>query len=100
MENEQATEEISQAQRVFKRFGGPAALCRALREISKPRHKWTVQSWARSHEKGGTGGIIPAHNWPDIMKAARHKGVSLTQKDCDPRPTTIKIGVDGKRWKR
>jgi hypothetical protein len=77
----------SQAQRIFDKFGSAKALERALRKIGKERHILSIQSWTRVKDDRGTGGVIPTHNWPDILKAARVAGVKITDADMDPRPT-------------
>lgn len=87
MNEEHKPIQITQAQRVYEKFGSAAALRRALADIGKPRNRWTVESWSRARDKAGTGGVIPSHNWPDILKAAQHAGVKLTEKDMDPRPS-------------
>lgn len=76
----------SQAERIFAKFGGSNALVRALKKIGKPRHRCTVESWARAKDDLGTGGTIPTHNWPDIVRAGRLVDVRITEKDMDPRP--------------
>lgn len=91
---------ITQAQRVYAKFGGAAALLRALDAIGKPRHRWTVESWGRPKEAYGTGGIIPSHNWPDLLRAAKHAGVALTEKDMDPRPAVYEVGDDGRKRRK
>lgn len=74
----------TQAGRVIARFGSAPALCRALENIGKPRDLTVVYRWDKPKNKGGTGGLIPAHNIPDILKAARHEGILLTDKDLSP----------------
>jgi hypothetical protein len=77
----------TQAERVITKFGGVARLLALFEAMGCPRTKKTVYNWLwPKSKKSGTGGIIPAHNWPDILNAARLEGVILTPEDMDPRP--------------
>ena len=90
MNKETPTPTLTQAARIYAKFGSAAALTRALAAIGKPRHRLTVEAWGRPKSKNGTGGTIPAGNIPDIERAAEHVGVKLTKSDWDPRPTVVK----------
>lgn len=101
MDQNTKTLTVTQAQRVFEKFGSAAALHRALKAIGKHRNIWTIESWGRPKDKAGTGGVIPSHNWPFILKAAHHAGVTLTETDMDPRPSAVlDIAKEGKRVRR
>ena len=76
---------ISQAQRIFAKFGGVSKLVNALADVGAKRDRTTVYRWNHAKAKGGTGGLIPTEAWPDVTAAARWAGVILTAEDCDPR---------------
>ena len=78
---------LSQAARVFAKFGGVRCLMRALHKIDpdRPRDTSAVYRWNYSKLRGGTGGLIPLGAMSDVMDAARHEGILLTADDLDPR---------------
>lgn len=84
------TETLSQADRIFNRFGGPKALSDALNAVGLKINRVTVYRWniardAKNHN--GTDGLIPIKFWTWIFKAAELHGVVISADDCDPRPT-------------
>jgi hypothetical protein len=76
---------LTQAGRIFVKFGGAMRLSEILTQIGRPRAYATVFRWDYPKEKGGTGGIIPGSAWPSIMLAARFEGIFLSSEDLDPR---------------
>jgi hypothetical protein len=78
---------LSQAGRIFLKFGGVPVLLRALKAIGRPRSKTSLYRWDYPRAEGGTGGLIPTSAWPDIARAARLEGIHLTPEDLDPRHT-------------
>lgn len=76
---------VTQAERVIRKFGGAARLCRLLRHVGAPISTSTVFRWSYSKAKGGTGGVIPSKVWDQIFRAARFEGVVITPEDIDPR---------------
>lgn len=87
-DNSEKSLPISQAQRVFRKFGGPARLSHILKAIGRPKTYTALYFWDYPLEKGGGGGLIPSKAWPDIFIAARWDGIVLTPEDVDPRPYT------------
>jgi hypothetical protein len=71
----------TQAQRIVARFGGAPALCSALAAVGTPRHVSVIYRWLA----GATRGVVPTSAVPDIMRAADHVGVLLTDADWSPR---------------
>lgn len=84
---EETTEELSQAERVVKKFGGVPALIRALKQVGKSRSKATIYKWLYPKEKKGRNGLIPTSAWPDLLLAARLEGIHFSDVDFDPRLT-------------
>lgn len=80
----------SQAERVYAKFGGPARMAIALRElaarglVAKKYAPSTVYRWGYSKAAGGTGGVIPSSAWADIMVLAKRRGVLITTDDLFP----------------
>ena len=72
---------ITQAGRIFEKFGGARGLMRALAAIGKPKNPATCFKWTYSRAKGGTGGVIPSSALPDVLMAARHEGILITPDD-------------------
>jgi hypothetical protein len=79
----QQVETHTQMGRVIAKFGGAAALARALclvdknstpKAVSRRVYRWKL----REH--------IPLHAIPMVTEAARLDGVLLTPEDIDPRP--------------
>lgn len=79
-----STHTKSQAERVIARFGGPAALVRAFKDMGIGRTKASVYRWLKPKDDGGTGGYIPAGAWDDIKKVAHRHGIVLSHKDMAP----------------
>lgn len=90
MEPQDPDTPLSQAERIFRRFGGPSELVRLLEEVGDRRNKSSVYRWAHARKDGGTSGRIPTLAWPSIIKAARYAGIVLTPEDMDPRFFTPK----------
>lgn len=99
---EKQEEHLTQAERIFRKFGGARGLMRALKGIG---HEWNPSSiyrWNYPREKGGSGGLIPTAAWPALLQAARVEGVHLASEEFDPRETyrfrrkiVATIGADG-----
>lgn len=83
---------LTQAERIIERFGGARRLAEALSAVGEFRHPSVVYKWTYPKDRGGTGGLIPTAAWPDILKAARHFGIYMTEEDTDPRPRVLKRG--------
>ncbi len=75
----------SQADRVIEKFGGVPRLLELLGKVGLKRNRSSVHRWRYSVEDGGTGGIIPSHDWRFVIKAAQIDGIILTSQDLDPR---------------
>ncbi len=76
----------SQAERILQKFGGPRAFLVALKHVD-PDQILAVSSvyrWLYPVDKGGTGGIIPTHVLPAVVRAARFEGILLTERDFYP----------------
>lgn len=84
---------LTQADRVFAKFGGAAKLHKALHAVGKPRTLTSLYYWNYGPEKGGSAGVIPAHAMNDVLLAARFDGVVLTPEELDPRPVTMKSNL-------
>ena len=82
--------ELTQAERIIKKFGGPGRLASILEQIGRSKHRSSIYKWVYPREKGGTGGLVPTAAWPDVFAAARFEGVLITAEDIDPRPQLIK----------
>ena len=81
--------ELTQAERIVAKFGGPGRLAAVLEAIGRPKHRISIYKWLYSREKGGTGGLIPTAAWPDVFAAARHEGILITPEEIDPRPQLL-----------
>lgn len=83
------SEPKTQAFRIAARFGGFPALHRALVALGDERNRRRsiscIYRWNLPRSTGGTGGVVPTRNMPDIIQAARAEGISLTPDDMDPR---------------
>lgn len=77
--------ELTQAERVLKKFGGARRLSAILLVVGKPRDPSCIYRWTYPKEKGGTGGLIPTSVWPDLILAAKYDGVLLESELTDPR---------------
>jgi hypothetical protein len=71
-----------QAARVLTKFGGARELMRALKAIGRHRNPASIFKWTYPYPKG-TGGLIPSTAWDDILAAARHEGIVISQSDMD-----------------
>lgn len=78
-----------QAERVIGKFGGARQLSAILGAIGRPREKTTIYKWTYPRKRGGTGGVIPSCAWDDITAAARHKKITITAEDADPRRVLV-----------
>lgn len=79
----------NQADHILSAFGGPRALARVLKALF-PDKKWdpsAIYRWTYPKSKGGTGGMIPSHALPYIVKAARIAGILLPQENFYPLKT-------------
>lgn len=85
------TIEITQAERIIKKFGGEKRLAEALSAIGKPKSLSQIYRWKYTRENQGCNGVIPTASLLDIIEAARIEGVLLTQKDLDIRPSKIVV---------
>lgn len=85
--------ELSQAERVFKRFGSANDLTKALRRAGHSKHASSVYRWGYSKKEGGTDGRIPTAAWPAILAAARLEGIFLTAFEFDPTTKPVKDRV-------
>lgn len=74
---------LPQATGVFARFGGARGLMRALKAIGRPRNAASIYKWSYPYPKG-TGGMIPASAWKDVLLAAKHEGILLKPDDVMP----------------
>lgn len=74
----------TQAGRIIAKFGGAMPLHRALLAVGNVKDLTVIYRWDKPKAKGGTGGVIPNKNIPDIQRAARHEGILLTDKDLSP----------------
>lgn len=68
------------AEGVVKKFGGAAALAKAI-----GRSRSRVYRWTRPKERGGTGGTIPQDMFPVILKEAKKRKITLTIEDLIPK---------------
>lgn len=75
----------TQASRLFEKFGGQARLAEALINHGKIKSRITVYKWGYPKERGGTNGLVPTAQWPNIMYVARLEGVHLPSTFFDPR---------------
>lgn len=73
------------AAKIIHKFGTAARLVKALKFVGFSIDEDTVREWTHLH-KERTAGVIPAHYWPPILKAARFEGILFTEEDFDPRP--------------
>lgn len=79
----------SQSERVIRKFGGAMRLTEALAAIGRPKAAFSVYRWTYPRSRGGTGGFIPSHCWPDILQAARIYGIIIEPSDFDPRTKAL-----------
>lgn len=77
--------ELTQAERIVKKFGGARRLSSILLLVGKPRDPANIYRWTYSKERGGTGGLIPTSAWPDIIRAAKYDGILIDAELTDPR---------------
>jgi hypothetical protein len=82
---------ITQAERIFKKFGGASRLALLIKTAGFDINTASVYKWNYPRERGGSDGRIPTANWPMIMKAARLDGIIITSEDIDPRPEPVKL---------
>lgn len=79
----------TQAERVFRRFGGGMRLFESLQRLPpglpRPTHRKVVYGWAAPRSRGGMGGLVPSRWMPSVLAAARMEGIILTAEDLDPR---------------
>lgn len=69
-----------QAAKIALKFGGQAALARAL---YPKRSRTVVYRWLYPKSEGGTDGRIPPAAWLDVKAAARDLGILLTLEDFE-----------------
>lgn len=69
-----------QAAKIALKFGGPAALAKAL---APTRSRTVVYRWLYPKSEGGTDGRIPPSAWLEVRHAARMQGVLLTLEDFE-----------------
>lgn len=67
------------AQSIIRTLGGPSAVARIAGV-----HRTRVSNWSRARESGGTGGVIPFKHVPNLLKAAKAKGVEMSADDFLP----------------
>jgi hypothetical protein len=77
---------LSQAARIFRKFGGAPQLCKALAAVGADaaRNVSAVYRWNLPKERGGSGGLIPTSAIGDVMRAARLEGIVITPDDLYP----------------
>lgn len=76
----------TQAGKVFKRFGNPYRLHKALQAVGHLTSLTNIYRWNQSLESpNGTGGLIPNGWIHRVLEAARFEGIELTSEDLDPR---------------
>ncbi|HRT83948.1 MAG TPA: hypothetical protein P5523_04855 [Bacteroidales bacterium] len=74
----------NQAEKLLHKFGGAGRLARIFKQLGIKKNRSSIHRWTYPKPKG-TGGFIPASNWPHILLAARYDGIILTHEDLDPR---------------
>lgn len=82
--------ELSQAERILKKFGGAPRLAGLFKTLGIGRNLHGIYKWTYPSERGGTGGVIPHLALRDVLEAARFDGIYLSPEDLDPRPAEIK----------
>ena len=93
---------MSQAERVYLKFGGPSQLAKALTALSQydpggtgqtneelKRATCSVYRWNYSKHRNGSEGVIPTRAVPLVAKAARLWGVLLDESDFLPYPIKV-----------
>ena len=45
------------------------------------RHRSVVNRWLLPKERGGTGGLVPAHHQPTLLAKAQQEGIKLNHRD-------------------
>lgn len=83
--------ELTQAERVIRKFGGVRPLLNALIECGRKRTRTTIYKWTYATEAGGTGGLIPPRALNDVLHAAKLVGIKFSQEDLDPRPQRVQL---------
>lgn len=76
--------EFQQAPKIFRAFGGPAALAFALNQLPDRkyhRERSVIYKWGYPRSKNGTSGYIPVNMHGAVKAAARLMGVVLTDED-------------------
>lgn len=79
---------MTQAERIFERFGGARRLASALKALAehtgdptRARNVATIYKWTYPRSKGGTGGYVPSSAMDDVKAAARLSGLLLRPED-------------------
>lgn len=67
------------ANTILTRLGGPTAVAKFIGV-----HRVTVSKWQSSRASGGTGGMIPMRQIPQLMEMARSLGIALDGNDFLP----------------
>ena len=69
-------------ERILYRFGGTAALKRALDRVwpnPKGIDRTTIRNWVKR-----TDGMVPTGSMPYVLLAAKNEGVYLSDRDLNP----------------
>lgn len=86
----------TQLDRVLYRFGGTAALKRALDRVwrnPKGIDRTTIRNWCKRND-----GLIPTGSLPYVLLAAKNEGVYLSDRDLNPGKLPIENRRDGSRY--
>lgn len=78
---------VTQAERIFAKFGGASKLCKALAQLAdKSAHRCVsaVYRWNMPKANGGSNGLIPTSALADVLAAARLQGIVITPEDLFP----------------
>lgn len=76
----------TQAERIFAKFGGVPALCKALKTLGgeAERNVSAIYRWNLPKKNGGSNGLIPTQAMADVLRAARLEGIVITPDDLYP----------------
>lgn len=75
---------LTQAEKIFEKFGGVPALHAAMADAGYKRNISTLYRWNMPRAQGGSGGIIPTSAVQAVLAAAKLHGIVIQPEDLLP----------------
>jgi hypothetical protein len=75
---------LTQAEKIFEKFGGVPALHAAMADAGFGRNIATLYRWNLPRSKRGSGGVIPTSAVQAVLAAAKLYGIAIQPEDLLP----------------